>query len=175
MNDIHITLIKQIDRSGEENNFIKIKDDSLNMQTEKDWEDIDSFYKFNKRYYICPKGNNFVNMYTNNFQIMKPEFIADEKQDWELKCNYHTYNKMLFFTFLNSDKNNLMYYFDVNYESIYKINSFQLEKCDKILDYIWIESDSGFKKIIGLFSYNSAIYLRKIRFNVISNYKSNTY
>ena len=50
-----------------------------------------------------------------------------------------------------------------------------MEKCDKIFDYIWIEKDSQYKEIIGIFSFNSTMYLRKIKFNVNNNYMKNIY
>ena len=56
-----------------------------------------------------------------------------------------------------------------------------MEKCDKIFDYIWIEKDSQYYELIGIFSFNSTIYLRKIKFNIIDddismkNYMKNIY
>lgn len=127
MNDIYFILRIEIDRYGNEGkNYFNFKDNSSDSgRFGIEWEDIDSIYKFNERYFICPKGRNYLNVYSKNYDEIIPELIPYEIQDWELKCNYHSYNKMLFFTFLNSDKNNnLLYFFDVNYNSKYEINTY---------------------------------------------------
>ena len=159
MNDILATIRIEISKYGKEGrNWINIKDDTIDTGFSRDWEDIDSIYKFNGKYFICPKGKNYLNVYSESkFEIIKPENISNEMQDWELKCSYHSYNKKLFFSFLNNDKNNLLYYIDVNNQKNDKINinTLELEKCDKIFDYIWIEKDSQYYELIGIFSFNS--------------------
>lgn len=180
MNDILVKIRIEISKNGKEGkNWIFIKDDTIDMGGQTEWEDIDSIYKFSGKYFICPKGKNYLNVYSDRrFEIIKPENISIEMQDWELKCNYHSSNKKLFFTFLNGDKNNLIYYIDINYfEKNYQINinTLEFEKCDKIFDYIWLEKDSQYYELIGIFSFNSTLYLRKIKFNIIDDGSSMKY
>ena len=63
---IFLAVNKQIIKEGNqiiEKNIMTI-DKKYNFST--NWEDIESQYMINKKYYICPKGKNFINVYNSN-------------------------------------------------------------------------------------------------------------
>ena len=170
----NLQLIKTINNEyqfKEESRLIyKWSEGTVFLQT--NFEGIDSFYVLNGIPYICPKGKNYLNYIDisgdKSLKEIKPDFIPDENEDWELKCFYQDYSKNIFFAFLNSEKNNIIYYFNVNYKNI---NSFTFEKTDKFFDFKLQQNyhiGNSFK-MLGAFLYNSGLYIRKINVNLYDN------
>jgi len=126
-----LTLEKTIDSSGNNiNQRNTIKNNELKI-SDTEWDNIESFYKYEQDYYICPKGK--YNMYkcnknNNNCAEIKSNQKFDK--EWDLKCYIH-YNI--------KDNKDLITVFYLNIKSI--IESYNLKYPDEkikwksILDY----------------------------------------
>lgn len=89
--DIPLILEKTIDIS--ENNIIQKNTFKINNEliiNNKDWNNIESFYKYGDYYFICPKGKyNMYSFYKNNQDDWKEINNQNYDKEWELKCYMH--------------------------------------------------------------------------------------
>ena len=101
-----IKTISKIGNLSTEKNILKIDED---YEKETNWEDIESIYKFNDVIYICPRGKNYINKFTQSkeFQEIIPNGFTATK-DWDLICYYQTSENYFFMAFANNY--NLIYY-----------------------------------------------------------------
>ncbi len=126
-----IQLIKKLEKINNtitEKNYFKIND--LN-EIETNWENIESFYYIENRYFICPTGTNYLTEYKDEKLIIhKPDPIEG---NWELLCYYqHRDYSWMFTGYLNSMNPGKLYGFNLNHNSFTK-----LEIHTSILDFIW--------------------------------------
>ena len=129
----------------------------------KNWEDISNIYFIEENIFICPKGKNFLHYYNDQKLIeIKPDIFPNDDEDWDLKCYYPNNNKTIFFTFLNNNINIIF-----NYKIKYKTFSIlSIEQNDKIFDFKWEILSQNKNRMIGLFLFNSKIYLRILDFDI---------
>ena len=66
-------------------NKIKINNDYRDVN----FDDIQSFYHLNGKYYICPKGNHHVYDFWENKYIIPDGFVEKKGTKFHLKCFYH--------------------------------------------------------------------------------------
>ena len=186
-NNMKVTLIKNIKKESDHiiiKNYISVLGKEF---IETIWEDIDSIYYINNKYYICPKGKNFLNEYINNrFEEIRPVSNYDnEHNNWDLKCFFQSERNWFFQIFLNSiDKHYYGYYFNKPYSwhyIIYNKNN-QQEERKSLLDFLWtIKSikkyDAYSNNMVALIIVNSNIYL--YNFNTVmsedTSYNENSY
>ena len=172
-NGYRLKLEKYINKANEkiiQKNFIQINNDD---KLEIEWEDIYTFFPLKDKLFICPKGNNYLSVYSSNTirQIIYP--IDEINGDWELTCFY--YKNRILISYLGSD--------DVN---IYSLNIKDgewesLPMYSGYLDILWpnkeINEDNFYLTVILLNS--SDIILGKINITIndktTSNYEGNKY
>ena len=77
------------------------------------WEDIESAYNIRDQIYICPKGKNHMNIYSNGaFNEKKPSNDFSNIDNWDLLC-YHQFQKnYMFVAYLNN--HNIMYVYNLD-------------------------------------------------------------
>jgi hypothetical protein len=91
---------------------------TLNHQygiTTDEFENIQTFYYFHDKYYIFPRENNvYISYYADILYFHK--FLNIPTSERNLKCNYIDGDNKIYFVFLNSYKDNLIYvtYLDGN-------------------------------------------------------------
>ena len=140
-NKMKVTLIKNLKKESGRittKNYISVLGKEF---VETKWEDIDSIYYINNKYYICPKGKNYLNEYLNNqFTEIKPvQNYENEHANWDLKCFFQSERNYFFQIFLNSvDK----YYYgwytkNQNPSWTYIIYNNNGEENKRILDFLW--------------------------------------
>lgn len=162
--------ISKIQNNIKEENIIKIDNLEENITQ---WEDIESFYFINEKYFICPKGKNYINIYDKdgkNGREIKPKITKEIKDDdWELLCYYQPDKNALFFAFLNSKI----------YKKLYAIKVFDNnEYCNLdieeffFLDFIWTNksNENNQFNMFGLAVKNSNIFVQRMIMTLNSNY-----
>ena len=93
-----IKKLEKIDNTITEKNYFQINNEN---ELETNWENIESFYYIENRYFICPTGTNYLTEYKDEKLIIhKPDPIEG---NWELLCYYqHKNSKWMFTGYLNS-------------------------------------------------------------------------
>ena len=106
-NGNRLKLEKILSKNNEEitqKNYLQINNDNA---LEVPWEDIYNFYPIDNKLYICPKGSNYLSIYSNNTieQKIYPEngIIGN----WEFTCYYHKNKNIMFISYLGSDDKNI--------------------------------------------------------------------
>ena len=96
-------------------NETKITIDNKDDITTEEFEDLQTFYYFKDKYYICPKEKNiyvsyYINNYTEskNFRELTVETL-NKTNERQLKCFYRNGDNRIFFLFLNSYNNTFIY------------------------------------------------------------------
>ena len=160
----NLTLKKKIRKDNNnkitEENILCIGDSYSNITI---WEDIESYYYINNKYYICPKGKNYLTIIepNNSYEIQKPkdknELLNDE---WELICNLQEKKGWLFVAFLNSKQYQKLY--GIQYGKSNELESRGEEL--NLLDFVLTtEEGSNFEYyMLGMQLSESYIKLRKI-------------
>ena len=108
--DKQLTLNKTIIRSKDsislKNIITIINNQNQLIITNKDWDNIESFYEYDNNYYICPKGKynmNKCNISDNNeVKCDELSYINDNNQEWELKCYAHYNHSFITAFYLNT-------------------------------------------------------------------------
>ena len=127
-----LKLIKKITKTSSmiyEKNYLKINNE---IEKETNWDNIESFYSFDRIIYICPSGINYLNKYYNgNFIPLKPndEII----NDWDLKCYYQSNGHWLFVFHLNLHHPGKIYGYKIKTGEFKNIESIK----NGIFDFIW--------------------------------------
>ena len=102
MGDSKIRLFKILEKINNtiiEKNYFQINNFDVK---ETNWENIESFYYIEKRYFICPTETNYLNEYKDDGHLIiyKPYEIEG---NWELLCYYQHKKTIWMFTgYLNS-------------------------------------------------------------------------
>ena len=97
------------DKAFSEKNYIVI-DDSSYLKNEVDWEDIEIYYQYNNKYYICPKGKAFISRYdVSSYNVSTPSSFYDDngitnEDNWELTCYFNQNKNIIYQGFLNQKK-----------------------------------------------------------------------
>ena len=81
-----------------ETKILKISDE---YEQETNWEDIESIYNLNNIIYICPRGKNYVNKYTQSNGLQEIKTFTGSN-DWDLICYYQTNEKYFFIAYANN-------------------------------------------------------------------------
>lgn len=144
-NKIKVELKKQFTKDNSEikyTNYIKVNNGN---DLETNWEDIESIYYINDldKYFICPKGKNYLNEYINNdFRPIIPNDFDKNNNNWELLC-YHQFNEKnwMFQTFLNLEKKTNFFGLDLsNYnEKNWKNRDLR----NGVFDFLWTTENMG--------------------------------
>jgi len=108
--DKQLTLNKTIIRSKDsislKNIITIINNQNQLIITNKDWDNIESFYEYDNNYYICPKGkynmNKCYRSYNNEVKCDELSYINDNNQEWELKCFAHYNHNLITAFYLNT-------------------------------------------------------------------------
>jgi hypothetical protein len=153
-----------------EQNYFNINDGA---DSETNWEFIESFYKINNKFYVCPSGKNYFSFIENGkIKELKPNEFSNE-QYWDLKCYLqgHKANYNFMFTvFLNTNK---LYYskLNSNHSEFIPINL----NIERIYNFIWtyLGTNNEFKMVAVLLE-NTKFILKKIVF-VINGVDVNAY
>ena len=101
------TIILSKDRISQNKIITIFNKQSQFIITNKDWDNIESFYEYDNNYYICPKGK--YNMYkcykqgNNEVNCEEKSYNSDtgDNKEWELKCYYHYNYKLITVFYLN--------------------------------------------------------------------------
>ena len=103
-----VKTIKRIsDNSIKETNKIFINTFEI---CETNWEALESVYKINEKFYICPRGKYHMYYYdidNNSFEEIIPGGFS-YNGNWDLKC-YHQPNEKYFFIFYSNNYNHIYY------------------------------------------------------------------
>lgn len=169
-----INLYKQFSISNSkftETNYISI--DNKNA-IETKWEDIESTYHLNEKYYICPKGNFFINQYDGDsyLEITPSTFEADnniqKSENWELICYYIGGKNVIYQGFLNQQKISHMYglaNFPNNLDN-WKKTKIQSPFSDFLWTYESSASDKSKYEMISLTFRDSKILLKTVHMTI---------
>jgi len=84
-------------------NKIKINDDYRDVN----FDDIQSFYHLNNKYYICPKGNHHVYDFEKNESIIPDGFEEEKSTKFHLKCFYHEESSTFIVFYLMNGENSM--------------------------------------------------------------------
>jgi len=152
VNDFKVELKKEIkkDDSGiSDQNYITVSEQRFSTN----WEDIESIYKLDIGNFVCPKGKNFINQYTDNgFIEIKPDNFNNDSNDWELLCYNQPEKKWIFQGFLNSKEK--IYFYGKQF-STYENSKYSwkdLEISDGIFDFLWTVNTMSDKRDHNMFA-----------------------
>ena len=106
-NGYRLKLEKLLSKNNEEitqKNYLQINNDNA---LEVPWEDIYNYYHIGNKLYICPKGSNYLTIYSNN--NIEPKIYPENgiTGNWELTCYYHENKNIMFISYLGSDDKNI--------------------------------------------------------------------
>ena len=140
-----LTLTKTIQKGTTivEQNYVKINnEEELNV----DWENIESFYYFDKIGYICPSGKNNLTIYKDKkLKSVNNHLLSGNINDWDLKCYYQERGHYIFLFYLNTYNKGLLYFYKIKSDEIKKVNDNDFHG---FFDFIWVS------KYIGNYQYN---------------------
>ena len=106
-NGYRLKLEKILSKNNEEitqKNYLQINNDNA---LEVPWEDIYNYYPIDNKLYICPKGSNYLSIYSNN--TIEPKIYPENgiAGNWELSCYYYKNKNIMFISYLGSDDKNI--------------------------------------------------------------------
>ena len=179
VSNFHVELKKEIkkDDSGiSDQNYISVFQNGFEPT---DWEDIESIYHLDIGSFVCPKGKNFINQYSDNkFTEIIPENFNKDNNDWELLCYNQPDKKWIFQGFLNSKEKTFFYgkQFSTYYNNKYEWKYLEIE--DGIFDFLWTVnpmSDDRNHNMFTLILQGSEIYLRNIIITIDNKSSNNIF
>ena len=163
---LHLT--KELNRTTPnnivQNNYIKLNDNRYNTK----WEDILNYYDIKNKRYICPSGNNYLSLYSNNKieEIKHAEKTVTEI--WDLICYYQENKNIIYISYLNSDDKNI-YGYKINDDSWFK---FPMHS--GYLDIIWPKTiDSNIYHLFVILTSQNGIMLGKIEVTISDKENAN--
>ena len=134
-NGIRLKLEKIIKRENGEiiqKNYVQINN---NKALEVQWEDIYNFYPVDNKIYICPKGNNYLYIYSNNNIEEKKIPSKGINGNWEFTFYYHENEnqskRIMFISYLGSGDKNI-YALNIDNKNIETLGMY-----DGYFDIIW--------------------------------------
>ena len=148
-----------------EQNYFNINDGE---DSETNWEFIESFYKINYKYYVCPSGKNYFSFIENGkITELKPNEFSNE-QYWDLKCYLqgNGQSNLMFTVFLNTNK---LYYskLNINHSEFIPINL----NIERIYNFIWTYQGTNNEFImVAVLLENNKFILKKIVFDINGEY-----
>ena len=178
-NGIRLKLEKIIKRENGEiiqKNYVQINN---NKPLEVQWEDIYNFYPVDNKIYICPKGNNYLYIYSNNNIEEKKIPSKGINGNWEFTCYYHENEnqskRIMFISYLGSGDKNI-YALNIDNENIET-----LKMPNEYFDIIWPNNKINEEKffIIAIFKNVNDLKIDKISITVkviiTSNFEGERY
>ena len=180
--DMSVNLYKELKRDTSNNkineqNYIQVINEN---PVETNWEDIESFYHIkNKGHFVCPKGSEYLNQYSNNIFIpIVPDNFEGTNSQWELLCYQQGTREFMFQSFFNIENkiNFFGKYYNINNPTGW-LNQGNIG--DAMYDFIWSwnsYTETRNYNMYALILIGSSIYLQNIIVTIENgSYDGNTY